>query len=173
MGLKERFESVLQETGMSAREWARKAGLKSETSVGHILNEHTKTMNPESLAALAIAAGVSVEWLTFGTLDKTGRPVPLPVYRRPAAELAHVSDSARDTLAIGIAIGACEDAGLSAALGKFYSEHQDPDATVVVKHFLHGLDRSAERAKTEREWSDEVLAYYRRIRKGASPFSGG
>lgn len=76
-----------------------------------------------------------------------------------------------EEIELAVAIGECDDPALRAALKDFYRGRSDADATATVKHYLFALDRSAERAKTEREWSDEVRAYYNRIRKGAaSPF---
>ena len=66
VSLRERVAAVLKEKKWSAREWARRAGLKSETSVGHVLEGKTEALRAPSMAKLAKAAGVNIDWLTLG-----------------------------------------------------------------------------------------------------------
>lgn len=116
--------------------------------------------------ALSLAKAIGVEL--------TG---PIPVSMSAALQgtsklTGAVSYATRlEEIDLAVAIGECADSALRVALKDFYRGRSDADATATVKHYLYGLDRSAERAKTEREWSDEVRAYYNRIHKGAaSPF---
>lgn len=71
VGLAERLEQVLEWKGWSAREWARLAGLAEETHVTQIIRRFRRspdsaTVDASTLAALARAANVSLDWLWFG-----------------------------------------------------------------------------------------------------------
>lgn len=66
----ERFRQIMDWTGWSAREWARRAGLREESHVNRLIsrleNEPDAAVNVDTLARLADAAKVSLDWLWLG-----------------------------------------------------------------------------------------------------------
>lgn len=170
--LAERIQWVLeQEKFKSKRAWSLAAG-RSATQVTMILRRPEQRVADDVLEDLARAANVNPEWLRSGRGEPNVIPGNMSAVLKGTGTLAAVPYTKRlEEIDLAVAIGECADSALRGALRDFYRERSDADATATVKHHLYGLDRSAERAKTEREWSDEVRAYYNRIRKGAaSPF---
>lgn len=133
VSLRERLESVLEDKGWSAREWARLAGLKEPSHVNTMLRRLRQnpdaTFEEETLAKLAAAADVSLDWLQLGRGTKDGsftKIEPDPVYPSraiaiAAATLAGWRREAIDTVR-GMG-GFAKDPGLQVWLGLIESEH--------------------------------------------------
>lgn len=79
-----RIEQVLTARGWSRREWSRQAGLTEESHLAGImrrLRAGDAGMSTTTLAALATAANVSLDWLVFGRGEMTpGHPPPAELY---------------------------------------------------------------------------------------------
>jgi len=95
VGLLERLEEVMEETGWKAREWAKRANLPEATHLYTTLRRLRE--NPQAkldvptLAALADAAGVTLDWLALGKPPKrsaAGKPDPLYPSRAAAVAAA-------------------------------------------------------------------------------------
>ena len=186
--LAERLNAVMLEQSIkSRRQWCLDAGLSHSALTqffARAKTDPTARMGPDELEKLASAANVSAEWLAFGT-NRSGAKVPLPVHARPGdAERRLLSrifpneSSLVDQVDLAYEIADCEDPALRAALKEFYRTKRDSDAVATIKHYLYALDRSADRALTEKEWLNHVLDYDRRIRGGPknptkSPFGRG
>lgn len=176
--LRIRIKQVVTEKRVDNQQaWALKAGLSKDyiaTMLSRLKTGEVETGKASALSSLATAAGVSPAWLISGLGSPDDKPIPANMSASLNGSSTLKSDmttTRSDEFELAVAIGECEDTALRAALKDFYRGRSDADATATVKHYLYGLNRSAERAKTEREWADEVRGYYNRIRKGAaSPF---
>lgn len=170
--LAQRIEWVLdQKTFPSKRAWSLAAG-RAATQVTMILRRPAQRVADDVIEDLARAANVNAEWLRSGRGEPQGIAVNISANLSGSGALSgNVYSKRIEEIDLAVAIGECADSALRTALKDFYRDRSDSDATATVKHHLYGLERSAERAKTEREWADDVRAYYNRIRKGAaSPF---
>lgn len=78
------YLSKTEGKNVSARELARRAGLNSEASVGHIIRGIVKRPSADVLGSIARAAGVSFDWLN----DNKGEPVAASV-RTTATDRVH------------------------------------------------------------------------------------
>lgn len=85
VGLLERLQEVLDDTGWTAKEWAVRANLAEPThlytSLRRLKAKPDHQLDVTTLAALADAAGVTLDWLALGRLPKlSARGAPDPKY---------------------------------------------------------------------------------------------
>lgn len=132
--LLERIESVLKDKGWSASEWARRAKLSERSHVNTIIqrlraNPAAKT-DGQTLAKLAEAADVSLDWLVLGRGTKDGAFVRIdPDPRYPSRAIAVVaatlagwrSDAIEKVRAMD---GFAADPGVQTWLGLIQAEHE-------------------------------------------------
>lgn len=78
MNITERIKLVIDESGLSKREIARRCGV-SAPSVTHWVNGDTKAPTAEKIFKLAKATGVSPKWLTTGKGPKEPTPEELTI----------------------------------------------------------------------------------------------
>lgn len=74
--LRDRIEFVRQETGLSYRQWSKKAGIR-ETHVSTIRSKPGMIPRSDTLRKLADAAGISLRWLATGEGDWRAQPEPV------------------------------------------------------------------------------------------------
>lgn len=154
--LAERLEKVLADLGWSRRQWALKAGLSHSAITQFLIRaakSDTASLKSKEIEALASVAGVPFEWLATG--DGSG-PAPATV--------------SRTNVDVAYAIAEHPVHELREPLKRFYKTHQDDDAVATVKHYLFGLDRKADRTVTDKEWEGLIQGYYKRLRKGSTPW---
>lgn len=91
--LRKRLEWVLDTTGWSARELARRAGLKSESHVSLIMRG--QSARNETLESIASAAGVRSAWLILGEGEAIAPDAP-PKWMALRAARERAPESRRD-----------------------------------------------------------------------------
>lgn len=142
-GIRARVGEVVERSGLSDREFARRAGLASETHIGLILSGKTKDVQVGTLELIAAFAGVSVEFLLNGRPD-----------RAPMAELDEHADPAFRTAAWAFLE---------------LREFGDEAKSVVADYAKARTGRQL----TIDEWFDELLTEHRRRGRGLSlPYGG-
>lgn len=104
--LVDRVLAVLSARGWSPYQWAKNARLSGST-VRNMISRRSTASEPETLRAMAEAAGVSLLWLEHGQgeMDSIARLVPTD---EPGA---HVGPSANAPASLAEAIDAALDAG--------------------------------------------------------------
>lgn len=74
--LLERIEQILHDRNWSAAEWTRRAGLKEKSHLSTLIDRLRKnpkaTLDLRTAAALADAAGISLDWLALGRGSQHG-----------------------------------------------------------------------------------------------------
>lgn len=142
-GIRSRIDEVVKRSGLSDREFGRRAGLASETHIGLIVSGKTKDVQVRTLELIAAFAGVSVEYLRTGRAD-----------RAPMPELDEHGDPAFRT------------AGMAFLELREFSA----DAKSVVVDYAKA---TTGRQLTIDEWFEELLTEHRRRGRGLSlPYGG-
>jgi len=134
VSLLERIESVLEETGWSASEWARRAGLPERSHVNTIIRRlrenNAATVDVQTLAKMADSARVSLDWLALGRGTKDGPYVRIdPDTRYPSRAVAIVAATLAGWRGAAIETvqamnGFATDPGVQVWMGLLQAEHE-------------------------------------------------
>lgn len=135
VSLLQRMREVMADTGWSAREWARRAGLPEESHVNTIMRrlrakggDDPKAMDLVTATKLAQAANVSLDWLALGRGTKGGGWSPIqpdPAYpsRAVAVVAARLAGWPRDGIDRVLRMNAfAADPGLEVWMGLLRAE---------------------------------------------------
>lgn len=139
-GIRSRIREVVERSGLSAREFSRRARLASESHIGLILLGRTKEIQVRTLEQIAAIGGVSVEYL------RTGRSTPA------SPETASLDEH--------------PDAEFRAAARAFLELRKfSPEAVAIVADYAKA---TTGRALDADEWFEELLLEHRHRSRGVS-----